>query len=83
MRATSIDRLRIALAEADYPASKDELVETALRAGADEQTVQALRAMPPVEYSNFDQVSGSVPMGHDTSQPATPIGEEIGENRGS
>ncbi len=83
MRATSVERLRAALAEVDYPASKDELVDSAQRAGADEQTVQALRAMPPVDYGSFDEVSGSVPMEHDKSEASTPIGEEIGENRGS
>lgn len=83
MRATSIERLRTALAEADYPASKDELVGYAQRAGADEQTVQALRAIPPVEYTDFDQVTGSVPTEHDKPEQRTPIGEELGENRGS
>lgn len=83
MRATSDERLRAALSEVDYPASKDELVGYAQRAGADEQTVRALRAMPPVDYTNFDEVSGSVPQQHDKSEASTPIGEEIGENRGS
>lgn len=83
MRATNVDRLRTALTEADFPASKEALVDHARRAGADEQTVRALQAIPPVEYTNFDDVSASVPMEHEKSESATPIGEELGENRGS
>jgi hypothetical protein len=83
MRATSVEALRAALSEADFPASKGVLVDQARRAGADEQTVQALQAIPPVEYTNLDEVSASVPMEHDRSEASTPIGEELGENRGS
>lgn len=83
MRATSVEALRAALSEADFPASKEALVDQARLAGADEQTVRALQAIPPVEYANLDEVSASVPMEHDRSGASTPIGEELGENRGS
>lgn len=83
MRATNVDRLRTALTDADFPANKEALVDHARRAGADEQTVRALQAIPPVEYTNFDDVSASVPMEHEKAESATPIGEELGENRGS
>lgn len=83
MRATSVEALKVALTDADFPASKEALVDHARRAGADDQTVRALRAMPPVEYQNFDDVTGSVPMEHDKSEASTPIGEELGDNRGS
>jgi hypothetical protein len=48
MMLTDVDRLRNALSDLDFPAERDELVDCAQRAGADHDTVRALRAMPPV-----------------------------------
>jgi hypothetical protein len=50
------DAVKAALVDADYPATKDELVQYAEVAGANEPTVKALRAMPPVDYRNLDEV---------------------------
>ena len=50
------DAVKAALVDADYPATKDELVRYAEAAGAEEPTVKALRAMPPVDYRNLDEV---------------------------
>lgn len=58
---TEHDRVKDALAEVDFPAHRDELVEAGQSAGADGETVRALRAMPPVEYENIGQVLASVP----------------------
>jgi hypothetical protein len=60
MTATDIDRLRQALSEADFPADKDDLVGYAERAAADDDTVRALRALPPVPYANLGEVVQSV-----------------------
>jgi Protein of unknown function (DUF2795) len=48
MVVTDVGRLRRALWDTDFPAEHDELVGCAERAGADHDTVCALRAMPPV-----------------------------------
>jgi len=56
---TTTQRLKAALNEVDYPADRDRLVEAARANGADEDTVRALRAMPPDDYRNFDDVRAS------------------------
>jgi hypothetical protein len=60
MVATDTNRLRRALTEADFPAEKTELVRYAAESGADEDTVRALRAIPPVSYANLTEVLQSV-----------------------
>jgi hypothetical protein len=40
----------------DYPASRDELVETAERNGASPELVEALRDLPGSEYDGPDDV---------------------------
>ena len=60
MVATDAQRVREALNSADFPADKDELVGYATDAGADSDTVRALRAIPPVSYANIGQVLQSV-----------------------
>ncbi|WP_199430098.1 DUF2795 domain-containing protein [Qaidamihabitans albus] len=62
MATTDVERLRTALSDADFPAQKDELVRDAERAGADGDTIRALSSIPPVEYSNLDEVENSVPL---------------------
>ena len=57
---TTQERLKKALIDADYPADKEQLLETAQRNGADEDTIRALRAVPPVDYRNFHEVLASV-----------------------
>jgi hypothetical protein len=45
----------------DYPASKADLLRAAQDAGAPEEIVRALRAIPPEEYANRNEVMRSVP----------------------
>jgi hypothetical protein len=40
----------------DFPADRDGLVQAAERAGAPHEVLRALRAMPPVDYHNTDEV---------------------------
>ena len=60
MVTTDVERVHRALAEADFPAEKTELVRSATAAGADDDTVRALNAIPPVEYANVGEVVQSV-----------------------
>ncbi len=88
MRGTTTDRIREALRSIDYPADKWALVAEAARAGADEETIRALRAMPQAEYANLNEVVRSVPIDSEredqpVGEPVNPIVEELGENRGS
>jgi hypothetical protein len=53
------DHLKECLDEIDYPASKDDLLDAAIRKG-DATAVQALRAIPPVDYTNLTEVFGAV-----------------------
>ena len=45
----------------DYPASKADLLRAAQDAGAPEEIFRALRAIPPEEYANRNEVIRSVP----------------------
>ena len=47
--------------DVDFPASKDDLLASAQRGGASEEVLRALRAVPPVDYANKDEVARSVP----------------------
>lgn len=47
------------LTNADFPAHRDDLVRCAQDEGAPEDVVKALRAMPPVQYANKDEVKRS------------------------
>lgn len=56
---TTRDHLKECLNEVDFPASKDDLLDAATRKG-DATAVQALRAIPPVDYANLTEVFGAV-----------------------
>ncbi len=56
MRGTTTDLIREALGSVDYPADKWSLVAEATRAGAEEETIRALRAIPQAEYANLNEV---------------------------
>ncbi|MBF6329589.1 DUF2795 domain-containing protein [Nocardia transvalensis] len=63
--ATDVDSVRQALSDADFPADKDQLVRYATQAGADDDTVRALRAIPPESYANITEVLQSVDLAPD------------------
>ncbi|NQX15887.1 DUF2795 domain-containing protein [Rathayibacter sp. VKM Ac-2857] len=48
------------LAGIDYPASKDTIVETAEKEGADSDVLDALRAIPAGDYDKPTDVSSAV-----------------------
>jgi hypothetical protein len=58
---TDRSTLEATLAAMDFPASKDDLVQYAANTGADEDTLRALRSIPPVDYGNLAEVVRSVP----------------------
>jgi hypothetical protein len=61
MATVRLTQLQSALSEADFPATKDELVASAQAQGADADAVAALRSLPPeVAYANVDEVVRSV-----------------------
>lgn len=72
MMPTTVERLRTALSEADFPADKGELLGYAERSDADAATLRALNAIPPVVYSNLTEVEQSVSFdsGPDPSEEA-------------
>jgi hypothetical protein len=43
----------------DFPAGKEDIVREAARLGAPPDVLRALRAMPPVDYANKDEVARS------------------------
>ncbi|MEH0936112.1 DUF2795 domain-containing protein [Micromonospora psammae] len=47
------------LSSLDYPAEKDDVVREAEREGAPPDVLRALRALPPVDYANGNQVARS------------------------
>ena len=62
--STTRDRLDAALDGLSFPADRDTIVAAAERTGG-EQTVRALRAMPPVEYGSPSDVVASVSLTED------------------
>ncbi|SCL27999.1 Protein of unknown function [Micromonospora pallida] len=56
--ASYTDVLRY-LSSLDYPAGKDDVVRQAEREGAPPEVLQALRALPPVDYANGNEVARS------------------------
>ncbi|MGW4467625.1 DUF2795 domain-containing protein [Micromonospora sp. NBC_01796] len=43
----------------DFPATKDDIVAEAEREGASDDVLRALRAMPPADYGNINEVARS------------------------
>ncbi len=60
MAPSVIDKVRDLLVDVDYPAGKEDLLTAAQRHGADEDSMRALRALPPVDYRNADEVLRSI-----------------------
>lgn len=58
------DHLKECLSGIDFPASKDDLLDAAIRKG-DATAVQGLRAIPPVDYANPTEVIGAVEFADD------------------
>ena len=57
------DELRAekALQGFQFPAAKEELLDYATTRGADEKTMQALRALPDRDFSSMDDMTSEVP----------------------
>ncbi|MEV1333862.1 DUF2795 domain-containing protein [Micromonospora costi] len=47
------------LSSLDYPAGKDDVIREAEREGAPPDVLRALRALPPVDYANGNEVARS------------------------
>ncbi|MFR9729322.1 DUF2795 domain-containing protein [Saccharopolyspora sp. MS10] len=60
--STTRETLKASLSAVDFPADKDQLLDFARENGADQGTVDALRAMPPAVYENLTEVVRSVPL---------------------
>jgi hypothetical protein len=60
----TVDDIRDALVNADFPADKDELIRVAEQAGAAKETLSALRGLPVSDYANKDEVVRSVETVH-------------------
>jgi Protein of unknown function (DUF2795) len=64
------DQVLSYLADVDYPADKDTLVQAAERAGAPDEVLRSLRAIPPVDYRSKAEVTRSVPTDPAPGNPA-------------
>jgi Protein of unknown function (DUF2795) len=73
MPETDLRDVLAALEDADLPAEEDELVQAAEAADEPEPVVAALRAFPPVEYANRDEVARSVPVRPASDREYTPV----------
>lgn len=60
---TARDDLRAekALQGADFPATREDLLQYAQTRGVDEKSLQALRALPEGQYEKMDDVVDAVP----------------------
>jgi len=63
-----------AIKDATFPAGKDELVDAAAEAGASDDVVAALMALPPESYGNRTDVAHSVRL-----DPASDLGLSAGQ----
>ncbi|MFC7550898.1 DUF2795 domain-containing protein [Plantactinospora sp. GCM10030261] len=66
------------LSAMDYPAGKDEILREAQRAGAPPEVLRALRAIPPVDYANTNEVVRSA---RTELAPEVDAGERAGKAR--
>ena len=57
--STTAVQLRRCLAGVRFPASRDDLLNAAIRNRCDEDTVNAVRAIPPMTYTSATQVVAS------------------------
>ena len=67
-------QLKMALRDVDYPAGKEELIRAAEVAGAPEEMIRALRAIPPEVYRNLGEVARSIP-----GDPAEELGVTLAQ----
>ncbi|WP_156765937.1 DUF2795 domain-containing protein, partial [Mycobacterium sp. E342] len=58
--STTPSQLRQCLNDVDFPANKQDLLEAAGRNGCNDDTIRAMRAIPPETYNNAAQVAASV-----------------------
>ncbi|MGX1274159.1 DUF2795 domain-containing protein [Streptomyces phaeoluteigriseus] len=76
MAHTDVPEVLHSLKDVRFPAGKEQLVEGARRAGASEEVVKALRAVPQEEYTSPQDVARSVrtdpdsDLGHNATQRA-------------
>lgn len=61
MSTTTAERIEQALANLDYPATKDSIVDYAKARQMDEDVYRQLRALPVATYQNTEEVLRSVP----------------------
>jgi Protein of unknown function (DUF2795) len=67
--STTRDALFAALKEVDFVADRNTLVAAAMSRGADDDTIRALRAAPPVEYGGMSEVLRAVRLREDEDVP--------------
>lgn len=58
--STTPSQLRQCLNDVDFPANKQDLLDAAGRNGCNDDTIRALRGIPPETYNNAAQVAASV-----------------------
>lgn len=58
--STTRSRLQRCLTDVDFPANKNDLLAAAERNRCDDETIRALRGIPPETYCNLDQICASV-----------------------
>jgi hypothetical protein len=54
-------RIRKALQGADFPATRSALLDYAATRGTDEETLQALRAVPECQYGSVQEAADAAP----------------------
>ncbi len=63
--STTPSQLRQCFTDVDFPANKPDLLDAAGRNGCDDNTIRALRSIPPETYNNAAQVAASVTITED------------------
>lgn len=72
MAHVTVEDVLRSLRDVDFPAGKDELIRAAQEAGAPEEVIHALRAIPPEVYRSRTEVARSVPADPDLELGISP-----------
>ncbi len=81
MTKVTVHQLRQALSAADFPATKDQLLEVARQQGASPEVGKALRSLPPVDYGSAAEVIRSVTVDVVSGPRPSPV-DDIGVVQG-
>lgn len=77
----TLEQVRQALDGLNYPANKEDVVEHAVRQGAEERVLGPIRALPVAVYENREQVLAAVPLDQGPADEDRDMQDKANERR--